>query len=457
MPRKKPRAPEYFDAQLHDPGWEKILSTVPGKTLDDRILWGRAALTSGDTVKMQLASQYLGVSTDPLALAVRSAIAAQLEEWDNLLLLPVPKLSKNRRNIDAAVWMHLSRALALRGQHRYGDAIGELAVGMHLAREAKLYRREQSLRHHLRWIESQAGIAVPAVVEAELYEPMPAGGRLPWHLGNYATALLQRGYYHRASEAAPAGSDFHRLTLALQGISFEDGGLNDPASKATRSWLQAWNGQTVNRVDSLEGTLRNVYARLALYTDFSRKVQGAQLVAQLLGRTPPHQPDIAAIWAALGILTLGRGGQLAAPLEFVEIFHGAINRLDALDGVLNLLTRLMPEAVVALGMGPGAHQEVTLAAHILLSQSGKVPSDKILAAIQQQDVPAEPGRAPNPGVVLTIINQLVTTAQEEERSGPETAWMLARTQLLFEHGQNWGIASLESHCMGGGSAGKVEA
>lgn len=432
MSRASPLPPEEFDALLLKHGPAAILAREPKRDVDSRILWARAALASNQPLKLQRACQLLGGSRDPLAIGVYAALISQMRQWRETLALRIPGKPETPRDWDARAWLHLAASTAHSSLGRDGQALVELGHGIQAAEMAGMKERAQLLRFHVRMVEVRLGIARPEDIERDLQERMPEGRRVWLRGGSYVAAILQGGEYNRASKSAEIGTHWHTAALGLIG-AFPDPGLRTPGHLAGRAWAQAWAGQPVDRVTGLGQSVVATYGHLAFALDLSRTVRGAQLVEHVIGTEPPAPADQAVLWAAVSLMAMMRGGSFADPLRLVETLTVALGRLRHVDDVMELLTYLMPEAVLLAGSAPGAHPELVVASNMLLRRNPLPRADEVAAAYAQQDVPTRPGRAPNIGAVMVGMELLVETAEDQERTALARQWQSAREALLFDY------------------------
>lgn len=447
MPKRTPWSPEEFDRQLAERGADSILSGPSPKTLDERILYGRAALTAQSGPGMRRAVQLLAKSRDHLAVGIAAMLCAQAKQQVAVLDLPVPGYSPARRDLDGLSWLRFARGITLAEQGKVMDAQIELAHGIAAACEAGLPVRAQLLRQHVRWAQSTHGRSDLDALDGMRAEVM-TDMRRNWFADVGLSGMLERGQYQQAAHFSNPGSNFRAAALSLIG---EAGpvphGLKGSAL-AARCWQLAWEGLPVPRLTATRSAVLDGYARLAFGAHLSRTLSGARLVDRVIGAEAPALADQAVLWSAVGLAALGRGATLSDPLETVGTLTPALSQLDSTDDVLALLARVLPEALIVASFAPGAHAEAVLAAHSVLTCPGWPSLDVQVRGLRGEDVPAQPGRVPNLGVVIRIMDRLVETAAEQGRVGLERHWQLAQEQLLFDHGARAGLRGVTSHCVG---------
>lgn len=456
MPKPQLWSPERFDAALIQRGPEQILLTAPGSSIDSRILWARAALSTARPHHCLIACQLLSELDDRLASGIYVSLASTMGEYGEALDAPAYR-ARSPREWDGLAWLHMGRSSALSARGQYAQALVELGKGVMAAEQGDVPGRAQLLQQHVRIIENRLNVGRPEAVEADLRADMPSGRRT-WHEGNYAAALLQRGQYKRASVVSRPGSHWHSLAVALQGGDVPHD-LRTPMQLAARTWAQAWNGRAVTRVTGVVGSVGQ-YATLAYGLDLSRTVRGAKLVPALLGDAPPMIDDLDVLWSGVLLQAVARGADVPDPLLLTNVFNTALGALTHRDDVLALTARLMPEALAIVASGPRPHKEAVLAAHQLFARRGALPQAQVIGAYAGQDAPSEPGRVPNLGAVLLGIERMIDTAQDQERAGVEHTWRVGREALIFDHGAALnlpGIVRQAYHCFPGGEGRTLEA
>jgi len=456
MPKPQMWSPELYDAALIQRGPEQILLTAPGSSIDSRILWARAALSTARPHHCLTACQLLAGLDDRLATGLYVAIASTMGEYEDALTVPAYR-ARAPREWDGLAWLHMGRSSALSARGEYTQALVELGKGVMAAEQGDVPGRAQLLEQHVRVIENRLNAGRPEAIEQDLKADMPAGRRA-WHEGNLAAALLQRGQYKRASLAVRSGNHWHSLSVALQGgdVPHE---LRTPSQVAARTWSQAWNGRAVTRVTGVPGSLGQ-YATLAYGLDLSRTVRGAKLVPALLGDAPPMIDDLDVLWSGALLQAVARGADVPDPLLLTTVFNEALGALTHRDDVLALTARLMPEALAIVASGPRPHRDAVLAAHQLFARRGALLQAQVISAYAGQDVPSEPGRVPNLGAVMLGIERMIDTAQDQERTGVEQTWRVGREALLFDHAKSLnlpGIVRQAYHCLAGGEGRTLEA
>ena len=445
-----------FERELGNSGWSRIIREPMKRTLRGRILFARAALSSGRPQHMSEALQQLGESQDLATIGMKTALLAQMREAETVLQFELPTTPKTRVELDGACWYHFAQSLAMSDLGRYTDALVAIGTARAFAGILGLSSRTQLLDMHIRAIENQMGRTNIAAIERELKLPMPEPRR-KWATGVYVAGLLQLGEYEMAYQAAVPGSYWQHLAGALAGRK-PDFDATNAYDRVAQAWLDLRSGRDVELVAELRtGTIRE-YARLAGAARLARVAATAQDAVRLLSDEPPQRPDQAAIWAAILLEATSRGAVLHDPLAVPGIFSDALKDLRSTFDVLNLLENIAPEGLLLASYGPQAHDEtvfvrLTAVKKSLLDQE----IDEFLRGYRGEHF--DPKRTANLGAVIAGLERMIDAATDEGRSGAVVQWQKGHSEALWDLSAKFRAALQvgNSHCTPTQPGRKLEA